>query len=203
LIKYSRIERENNGGSYIMEIIETEKKQGKGPLVLVHICCGICASSVMGRLKEENYDVMGFFYNPNIHPIEEYEKRLEVTRYVSKVLGFKLIEAAYDDGQWFKLTGGYENEPEGGKRCEVCFKIRLEETCKISKEMNIPFFTTTLTVSPHKNACIINNTGKEVDIRRFLERDFKKKDGFKRAIEFSRKHDLYCQNYCGCIYGAR
>ena len=171
--------------------------------ILVHICCGVCAGSVVERLRDEDFEVVGFFYNPNIHPEEEYKRRLKTTEEVSRGLGFDLIEGSYDKDNWFKLTRGLEAEPEGEKRCEVCFKMRLERAYKRSNELNIPFFTTTLTVSPHKDTSIINRIGRELNHTNFLERDFKKKEGAKLAIEFAKKFDLYRQNYCGCIYSMR
>jgi len=174
-----------------------------GKRVLLHICCGVCSSGVIERLKEEGFEVTGFFYNPNIHPEEEYNRRLEVAQQVSRILDFELIEGEYDKDNWFKLTENLKDEPEGGKRCEVCFRIRLEKSAKKANELNIPYFTTTLSISPHKNVSIINKVGKELSNENFLERDFKKRDGTKLAIEFSKKYNLYRQNYCGCVYSRR
>jgi predicted adenine nucleotide alpha hydrolase (AANH) superfamily ATPase len=171
--------------------------------ILLHICCGICAGGVIERLREENFKVIGFFYNPNIHPEAEYKRRLEVAHQVSKILDFELIEWYYNRDVWFKLTENLKDEPEGGKRCEVCFRIRLDETCKKSTELDIPYFTTTLSVSPHKNVSIINKIGKDLSNENFLEYDFKKREGFKKAIDFSNKYNLYRQNYCGCVYSMR
>ncbi|MEW6096885.1 MAG: epoxyqueuosine reductase QueH [bacterium] len=168
--------------------------------ILLHICCGVCGSGVIERLRDEGFNVMGFFYNPNIYPEEEYKRRLEVTRQVSKILDFKLIEGEYEKDKWFKLTENLKNEPEGGKRCSVCFRMRLEKTCKKSLELNIPYFTTTLSISPHKNVLIINKIGSDLGKENFMERDFKKRDGTKLAMEFSKKYNLYRQNYCGCVY---
>ncbi|MDI6736761.1 MAG: epoxyqueuosine reductase QueH [bacterium] len=166
--------------------------------ILLHICCGVCASSVMERLKEEGFEVIGFFYNPNIHPGEEYKRRLEITRQVAHILDFPLVEGVYDKENWFKLTAGLENEPEGGSRCAICFGMRLEKTREKASELDIPYFTTTLTVSPHKNAMLINKIGKELGAENFIERDFKKMAGAKLAMEFARRHNFYRQNYCGC-----
>lgn len=168
--------------------------------ILLHICCGVCSGGVIERLREEGFKVTGFFYNPNIYPEQEYQKRLEIARQVSRIFDFELIEGNYDKNNWVKLTENLKNEPEGGKRCEVCFKMRLEETCKKGKELNISYFTTTLTVSPYKNVDVINRVGKELGKENFLERDFKKRDGAKLAMDFSKQHNLYRQNYCGCVY---
>lgn len=168
--------------------------------VLLHICCGVCASSVVQKLREENLDVTGFFYNPNIHPREEYFRRLELAEQVAGILKFELIPGAYDKEDWFRRTGGLENEPEGGLRCPICFRMRLEETQKKAKEMGVKKFTTTLTVSPHKKSEVVNEIGRAVSASEFLSRDFKKQDGFKLAMEFAKRYNLYRQDYCGCIY---
>lgn len=167
--------------------------------VLLHICCGICSSSVIERLRKEEFEVTGYFYNPNICPLKEYQKRLQIAKEISKILGFELLEGDYENKNWDNLTAGLENEAEGGKRCEACFKMRLEKTYQKAQDLKISFFTTTLTVSPHKNASLINKIGKEIS-KDFLTRDFKKKDGFKKTIEFAKKFNFYRQHYCGCLY---
>ncbi|PIP19330.1 MAG: hypothetical protein COT38_02465 [Candidatus Omnitrophica bacterium CG08_land_8_20_14_0_20_41_16] len=168
--------------------------------VLLHICCGICASSVVERLRQEGYKPTGFFYNPNIHPQEDYQQRLAVAKKVAQILDFELIEGPYEKDNWFKLTKGLEKEPEGGKRCFLCFKMRLEAAKIKAGELGIPKFTTTLTVSPHKNMAVINELGKAIGPLEFLPYDFKKQDGFRHAIDFAKLHNLYRQNYCGCVY---
>ncbi len=168
--------------------------------VLLHICCGVCAGEVVPRLGEEGLEVQGFFYNPNISPLKEYTRRLKTAQKVSRILKFPLIEGEYDKDRWHERIQGLEREPEGGKRCTVCFQKRLEETYSLSRRMNIRFFTTTLTVSPHKDACIINSIGRVLGKENFLERDFKKQDGFKKTMMFAKRHNLYRQNYCGCSY---
>jgi predicted adenine nucleotide alpha hydrolase (AANH) superfamily ATPase len=168
--------------------------------ILLHICCGVCSSSVVERLREEGYQPIGFFYNPNIHPQEEYLRREDTAKQAARILKFELIPASYDKDGWLVKTKGLENEPEGGRRCPVCFKMRLEETEKMARKMNIPKFTTTLSVSPHKNSAVINDIGSKLSPSNFLARDFKKHDGFKLAIEFSKRYNLYRQIYCGCIY---
>jgi len=171
--------------------------------VLVHICCGICASECVQRLKEEGFRITGFFYNPNIYPESEYERRLEITRRVSEILEFELLEGDYDKERWSDLIKGFESELEGRNRCQICFKMRLNRTQRRSKELDTPYFTTTLTVSPYKDSQLINDIGKSIDKFSFLERDFKERGGFKRAIEFSKTYNLYRQNYCGCMYSRR
>ena len=168
--------------------------------ILLHICCGICASSVVERLREEKFQPIGFFYNPNIHPEVEYLKREQIAKGVAKILKFELILGAYDKDGWFAETHGLENEPEGGKRCNLCFQMRLQEANRKARELRLDYFTTTLTVSPHKSTPMINETGRVVSPSAFLARDFKKQGGFQLAIEFAKRYNLSRQNYCGCIY---
>jgi len=171
--------------------------------VLLHICCGICSSWAVERLKEDGFGVTGFFYNPNIQPENEYLKRLEVAGKVADLLKIRFIEGSYDSEKWAESVKGFEDEPEGGKRCPPCFKMRLEESFKKAKEVEADYFATTLSISPHKNTGIINQTGKAVGGESFLGYDFKQQDGFKKANSFSKEQKLYRQNYCGCVFGKR
>lgn len=171
--------------------------------VLVHSCCGVCASFVVETLKNENKEVVLFFYNPNIYPQKEYQKRLGVIKKVSKIFGVKLIVGRYEPEKWLSFVKGFEDEPEGGKRCRRCYLFRLKETAQKAKELETKTFTTTLTISPYKKAKLINRIGKAVGKEAgivFLERDFKKKDGFKKTMAFAKKHNFYRQKYCGCIF---
>jgi len=171
--------------------------------IVLHICCGVCAAGAVKTLVEEGHQVVGFFYNPNIHPAQEYERRLETAYRVAQELDFPLEAGPYTPEEWLKETNSLKHEPEGGKRCPVCFKIRLEETYLYMLDYGADAFTTTLTISPHKSAQVINKIGQEIGGDKFLVRDFKKKDGFKRAIQLARQWELYRQNYCGCIYSMR
>ncbi len=171
--------------------------------IIIHICCGVCAAGVVEKLTSEGHQVLGLFYNPNIHPVEEYERRLEVVRKVAKELNFPLEVPPYVPEEWFVATNSLENEPEGGRRCEVCFRLRLKKTYQYLKENGGDAFTTTLTVSPSKSADVINQVGQDIGEEQFLVRDFKKKDGFQRATELARKWALYRQHYCGCLYSMR
>jgi predicted adenine nucleotide alpha hydrolase (AANH) superfamily ATPase len=171
--------------------------------VLLHVCCGVCASWPVQKLRQDGYDVTGYFYNPNIQPEEEYTKRLDVAKKVSELLGFELIAGAYDPESWLSAVKGLENENECGKRCEKCFEFRLEATDNKAKELGIQFITSTLTVSPHKNARVIGEQGIRISGERFLNCDFKKQDGFKKTHDFAKQNGLYCQNYCGCVYSIR
>jgi predicted adenine nucleotide alpha hydrolase (AANH) superfamily ATPase len=171
--------------------------------VVLHICCGVCAAGVVERLASEGHQVLGFFYNPNIYPPEEYQRRLEATYQVAEELGFPLEAVPYTPEEWFKETDSLKDEPEGGKRCSVCFRLRLKKTYLYTIDCGWDAFTTTLTVSPHKSAEVINKIGQEIGGDRFLARDFKKRDGFKRSVQLARQWNLYRQNYCGCMYSIR
>ncbi len=171
--------------------------------IILHICCGVCATGAAERLTSEGHQVTGFFYNPNIHPQEEYKRRLEAACKVAKELNFLLEIAPYTTEEWFTETSSLENEPEGGRRCEVCFRLRLKGTYLYMKSCGGDAFTTTLTISPHKSAEVINRVGQEIGGDRFLVRDFKKKAGFTKAMKLTKEWALYHQNYCGCIYSMR
>ena len=171
--------------------------------IVLHICCGVCAAGVVERLTLERHQVLGLFYNPNIHPPEEHNQRLKVTREVAREWGFPLEVTPYSPEEWFQETSSLENEPEGGRRCEVCFRLRLKRAYLYMEEHSWDAFTTTLTISPHKSAEVINRVGYEIGGDRFLVRDFKKSEGFKRAMELAQKWALHRQNYCGCIYSMR
>ena len=171
--------------------------------IVLHICCGICAAGVIERLQAEGHEVTGFFYNPNIHPPAEYEKRLEVARKVAGEFRIALEVPPYDPGDWYEVAGGMGNEPEDGARCAVCYRLRLARTVQFLAETKADAFTTTLTISPRKKADIVNRVGQEVGRERFLARDFKKQDGYKHSIELAKKWDLYRQHYCGCVFSIR
>ncbi|UCH43196.1 MAG: epoxyqueuosine reductase QueH [Dehalococcoidales bacterium] len=171
--------------------------------ILLHICCGVCAAGVIERLIQEGHQVRGFFFNPNIYPEEEYQRRLEATKRVAEELGFALEVGPYLPQQWFEETRSLEDEPEGGRRCAVCYRLRLEKTYFCMPEYGDEVFTTTLTVSPHKSADVINEIGKEIGGDRFLARDFKKKAGFQRATQLAREWEIHRQDYCGCLYSLR
>lgn len=176
--------------------------------LLLHTCCACCATEVCNRLKND-YEVTLFWFNSNISPVSEYKNRLRSFKKLVKDLGCKyMIDDNYDTDNvtWQKDIAGLENEPEGGKRCEQCYKYRLEQTANFAKEKGFDIFTTTLTISPHKNATTINQIGNTIskDYKiDYLHSDFKKQDGFKKSIELSCKHNLYRQNYCGCKYSIR
>jgi len=171
--------------------------------IILHICCGVCAAGAAERLIAEGHEVKGYFYNPNIHPQEEYERRLEAARKVAVEMGFPLAAGRYLPESWFALTAPLKDEPEGGRRCEVCFRHRLEKTYQYLQDSDYDAFTTTLTISPHKAAGIINRIGQGIGGDRFMVRDFKKKAGFQRATELAKEMSIYRQDYCGCVYSMR
>lgn len=171
--------------------------------VLLHICCGVCAAGAAEQLLSEGFEVTGYFFNPNIYPYEEYQKRLEAARKVAEKLQFSLIEGRYTPGEWMTETESFKNEPEGGKRCKVCFRHRLDDTFNRVQESGNDFFTTTLTIGPRKHADVVNRIGTEIGGDKFLVRDFKKKAGFQRANELSKEWKLHRQNYCGCVFSKK
>lgn len=173
--------------------------------MLVHICCAPDALYVMDLLRQE-YDVTGFFYNPNIHPEKEYTLRLEEARRVAQILDFELIEAEYDKENWLSITDKFKDEPEKGLRCDVCYAIRLDRAAQQASDLGFDIFATVMSLSPLKKAAALNKMGRMFANRYsidFLDADFKKKDGFKKSVELSKQHQLYRQNYCGCVYSMR
>jgi len=167
--------------------------------ILLHICCATCAGYVIKKLQESRFNVTAFFYNPNIHPKSEYVRRLvDVKNYCLKN-NINFIETGYNLDNWLEKIKGLENEPEGGKRCERCFEIRLSKTAELVENNNFDFFSTTLTISPHKNAEVINKIGKDLSDR-FYVVDWKKQNGFKCACEIAKQEGFYKQSYCGCIF---
>ena len=175
------------------------------PTLLLHSCCAPCSSSCLERLFAY-FEITVFYFNPNITESKEYYIRLdEQKRFLQEVYGdkVKLIEGRYKSVEFFDMAKGLEKEPEGGKRCYACYEMRLKETAKVAKEKNFDYFCTTLSLSPHKNAEWINEIGERLEKDygvKFLPSDFKKQDGYKKSIELSKQHNLYRQNYCGCIY---
>jgi predicted adenine nucleotide alpha hydrolase (AANH) superfamily ATPase len=171
--------------------------------VVLHICCGICAAGVVEKLAAEGHQILGFFCNPNLYPEQEFDRRREVAEKVAREFKFHLETVPYLPEEWSKETSCLADEPEDGRRCEVCFRLRLQKTCLYMMDCGGDAFTTTLTIGRRKSADIINRIGREVGGDRFLARDFKKKGGFKRAMELAKRWELYRQHYCGCMYSFR
>ena len=195
--------------NYDLKMEEIIKNIDEGSSLLLHACCAPCSSAVLERLGNF-FKISILYYNPNITNKDEYEKRLdEIVKFTS---GFKtkypieVIPGRYEPKEFFDIARGLECEPERGKRCYKCYELRLRETAKIAKEKGFDYFTTTLSLSPYKDANWINEIGenleKEMEVN-FLYSDFKKKNGYKRSIELSKEFDLYRQDYCGCVYSVR
>ena len=173
--------------------------------LLLHCCCAPCGTHPV-RVLENDFEVVPYFYNPNIHPETEYKKRLRELRTLMDKWHFTLIEDVYNVDSWFERIKGHEDDLEGEERCEICYQIRLGKTAAYAREYQFDCFATTLSISPLKKASIINAFGKELEKKynlQFYEADFKKKGGFKISCELSKKEGLYRQHYCGCIFSQK
>ena len=192
----------NNYHLKMFEIIKTLKNK---PRLLLHACCAPCSSYVL-ELLNEYFDITIYYFNPNMNDLEEYEKRYNEFAKLLKGMNLEyinVIKPVFEQKEFYKLASPYASEKEGGERCHQCYYYRLEESCKYALENNFDYFATTLTVSPYKNAGLINEIGLSLEEKygmKYLPSDFKKNNGYKRSIELSRKFNLYRQIYCGCIY---
>lgn len=173
--------------------------------LLLHACCAPCSSAVLERLTDY-FDITILYYNPNITDEKEYQKRLhEIKTFVQKLQknNIKVLEGRYNPKEFFEISKGLEQEKEMGKRCYKCYELRLKETATVAEKLNFNYFTTTLSISPYKNSEWLNEIGEKLNLEyrpTYLYADFKKKNGYKRSIELSKKFGLYRQDYCGCIY---
>lgn len=188
------------------KIILNITKSGALPRLMLHSCCAPCSSYVIEYLNPY-FNITVLYYNPNISPVEEYEKRkAEQIRFIKEFDSVNLVhicDCDYDGKKYEEAIKGLENEPEGGLRCVKCFYLRLEETAKTAKKLNFDYFCTTLSISPLKNAELLNKIGKNLSEKydiKYLPSDFKKREGYKRSVELSKKYNLYRQNFCGCVY---
>lgn len=179
---------------------------GEVPRLLLHSCCAPCSSYCIEYLSQY-FEITVFYFNPNISMDEEYHKRVEEQkRFIKEFPALHkvdFIEGDYEPKRFFDAVKGYEKCPEGGERCFICYRLRLEETAKLAKASGYDYFTTTLTISPLKNSAKLNETGWELGEKYeipYLLSDFKKREGYKRSIELSKEYELYRQNYCGCVY---
>lgn len=174
--------------------------------LLLHICCAPDATIPWPEFTAEGFETTGYFYGSNIHPEEEYQKRLEALKTLKASVGASVVLPEYEPSMWFSRAEQFAKEPEGGKRCEVCFRTQLEAAVRYAAENGFEAVSTTLTISPHKNAALINKIGAETAEKygvEWIERVWRKNNGFKRSVEESRRLGLYRQNYCGCIYSYR
>ena len=175
---------------------------GKGNRLLMHCCCAPCSSACLERLKDD-FKITVFFYNPNIGGEEYARRKAELIRFIQTTGWADFSDCDHDENEFYSAVKGLENEKEGGARCAKCFRLRLEKTKEFADEEGYDYFTTTLTVSPLKNAAVINALGEEIGGDKWLYSDFKKKNGYLRSTQLSKEYSLYRQNYCGCIFSKR
>ncbi len=195
--------------NYNVEMEKQMKNIEEGSSLLLHACCAPCSTACLERVANF-FKVTIFYYNPNITEKNEYEKRIEEIKKLLTLINpkyeVKLLEGDYNPKIFLEMAKGLENCPERGKRCYKCYEMRLEETANIASKLGFNYFATTLTLSPHKNSDWVNEIGTNLNKlyeSNYLYSDFKKKEGYKRSIELSKKYDLYRQDYCGCIYSKR
>lgn len=191
------------------KIIDQCVKSGRVPTLLLHSCCAPCSSYTLEYLSQY-FKITVFYYNPNIYPPEEYYKRVEEQkRFISELPvkhSVEFVEGAYDPAVFYEIARGLEHVPEGGERCFRCYELRLREAARLARDGGFDYFTTTLTISPLKNAKKLNEIGEvlagEYGVTH-LPSDFKKKNGYKRSVELSSQYGLYRQNYCGCVFSKK
>jgi epoxyqueuosine reductase len=177
--------------------------------IILHTCCAVCGAYLCELLKNQFKEVLIYFYNPNIYPKEEYEKRLTSAKKLAEVYDLEFIEGEYDYENWLERIKGMEKEPEGGKRCPICFAMRLEKTAQLAKDKKCGYFTTTLAMSPYKNEKLTDEIGEiiaEENSVRFLEStelNQSKQDIWKKTRELAKKMEFYHQKYCGCQFSIR
>ncbi len=194
--------------NYQQEMEEALRQlEGRKPKLLLHSCCGPCSTSVIETLAPY-FQLTVYYYNPNIHPREEYLWRKEEQRRYLHKLGIPMLEGDYDTQAYFSLVKGLEKEKEGGERCRRCYSLRLEETGRKGLEEGAEFFASTLSVSPHKNSQLVNEAGFLAEALlgggiRWLPGDFKKKNGYSRSLALSKGEGMRRQDYCGCSYSMR
>lgn len=188
------------------EIIKEITSINKTPSLLLHSCCAPCSSYVLEYISQI-FKITILYYNPNIYPKAEYQRRLEEQKNFINVFPVKnkvnFIENEYNEAEFLEAIRGNEKDKEGGNRCFICYELRLRKTAQIAKDNGFEYFTTTLSISPHKNSPKLNEIGKELSEKygvKYLYSDFKKKEGFKRSLVLSNKYNLYRQDYCGCRF---
>ena len=196
-----------NYGRMLDEKMAELEKSGEKPSLLLHACCAPCSSHTLLFLHE-HFDITLYFCNPNISPESEFDFRLDELKRLVKELGLdiNIIEEPYDSAPFFALAKGLEDLPERGERCQKCIEFRLRMAAAKAKELGSDYFTTTLTISPHKDCTFINECGGRISEGTgvpYLYSDFKKHDGYKHSIQLSKEYNLYRQNYCGCVFSMR
>lgn len=203
------MEAKRNLQKELEKIIEEAKKNGVTPSLLLHSCCAPCSSYCLEYLSQY-FRITVLYYNPNLYPAEEYERRVFEQRKLIAALPAKnkisLVEMKGEPGEFYSAVRGLEQIKEGGERCFACFRLRLERAAEYASENGFDFFTTTLTISPLKNAAKLNEIGEAAGKKfgvRHLPSDFKKKNGYKRSVELSKIYGLYRQDYCGCVFSKR
>lgn len=200
LLLYNRF---MNAVNYNAEMRKTIKSfNGEKKKLLLHACCAPCSSACLERLKDF-FDVSVFFYNPNIEDEEYLKRKAELIRFINETGWAEIVDCGHDTATFYSAVSGYENCEEGGERCALCFKLRLAETAKTAAAGGYDYFCTTLTISPLKDAALINRIGAETGARygvKWLFSDFKKENGYLRSLQLSKEHSLYRQNYCGCVF---
>ncbi|MDR1068361.1 MAG: epoxyqueuosine reductase QueH [Clostridiales Family XIII bacterium] len=205
--------QERGGVPYVPDLSDNSAPSEARKRIALHSCCGPCSTAVIERLAPD-FDITVFFYNPNITDCAEYERRLDAQRdFIERYNASPGVDrpvtlsvGAYEPEVFFSRTAGLETEPEGGARCAVCFELRLEKSAEFASMHGFEYFTTTLSVSPHKDHSVIHGIGTRLALRcglTFHAEDFKKRDGYKRSLELSRAYGLYRQNYCGCEFSRR
>ena len=192
--------------NYEIKMQEILSKTNRGATLLLHSCCAPCSSACLERLRE-HFKITVLYYNPNIDEEVEYEKRkCEQIRFLRETGWADFLDCDHESEAFFRAVEGLENEPERGKRCYACYRLRLEKTAKIAKEQGFEYFCTTLSLSPYKNAEWLNELGAEMGDRyavNYLFSDFKKKGGYHRSIELSKAYGLYRQDFCGCVFSKK
>lgn len=203
------IKNKRNYQKELEHVITEAEREGKIPRLLLHSCCAPCSSYVLEYLSNF-FKITVCYYNPNIYPPEEYKERVaEVERLIKEIPQkhpIRFIGGEYTPELFYEAVKGHEADPEGGERCRLCFMLRLTEAARLAAEAGYDYFTTTLTISPLKDAEQLNTLGEEAGLRygvSYLSSDFKKKNGYKRSIELSKQYNLYRQNYCGCVFSKK
>lgn len=196
-----------NKRNYHKDLVKLIEGLDYRPRLLLHSCCGPCSTYVLDFLKD-HFDISILFYNPNIYPEEEYFYRKEEQEALVEKMGLNIevLPVDYRKEEFYTMAKGLEEEPENGARCLACYRLRLEEAAKVAREKGYDYFTTSLSISPHKDSQVLNQIGRTLEEKygvKYLYSDFKKNDGFKKSVDLSKKYDMYRQDYCGCEFSMR